>query len=343
LSSAQFAREQDHHPAGRKRSRKGTNLSAILLASALAMTAEAGGAAPEPFCPVQSTITIATTSPLPGDTPPADPPSGGGTAAGDGNPAPAAEAASAPAASPAGDTANDNEIVVTADPYARQDPLQAVNLASYDLTREADRVLAPVALTYAHVVPSPIRSGLRNFLQNLHEPVVALNFLLQLKPGKAAETLGRFAINSTVGLGGVIDVAKKKPFKLPHRGNDFGDTLAHYGVGPGPYLYLPLIGPTTLRDLIGGGIDRLVLPLYLFKPLNRPGFQAATGSLHILDRRAQNDSSMKELRSQADPYAASRKAYLQHRQDKIDSLAGHSKQPDSGVAAKLAPNGCAPH
>ena len=230
--------------------------------------------------------------------------------------------------------------MVTADPYARHDPLQAVNQASYDLTREADRVLAPVALTYARIVPSPIRSGLRDFLQNLHEPVVALNFLLQLKPGKAAETLARFAINSTIGLGGVIDVAKKKPFKLPHRGNDFGDTLAHYGVGTGPFLYLPLIGPTTLRDLIGGGIDRLVLPLYLFKPLNQPGFQAATGSLHILDRRAQNDSRIKDIRSQSNPYAASRRAYLEHRQNEIDSLRGNSQQLNAARPARPAAAGC---
>lgn len=98
---------------------------------------------------------------------------------------------------------------------------------------------------------SPIRSGLRNFRFNLHEPIVCVNFLFQHKVGKAGETLARFAINSTIGVAGVFDMAKRRTFRLPRRRNGFGDTMGFYGVKPGPYFFLPLIGPTTARDLLG--------------------------------------------------------------------------------------------
>src|SRR3546814_2446438 len=91
--------------------------------------------------------------------------------------------------------------------------------------------------------------GLGNALRNISEPVNFLNFLLQFKIGKAAETLGRFVVNTTFGVGGLVDVAKTKPFNLPYRRNGFANTLGFYGVEPGPYFYLPLVGPTTLRDM----------------------------------------------------------------------------------------------
>ncbi|MFX6258432.1 MlaA family lipoprotein, partial [Acinetobacter baumannii] len=88
--------------------------------------------------------------------------------------------------------------------------------------------------------PVPVRSGIRNFLYNLREPIVFVNFLLQHKAGKAAETLGRFVVNSTVGVGGLFDMAKRRPIHLPRRPNGFADTLGFYGVKPGPFLFLPL-------------------------------------------------------------------------------------------------------
>src|SRR3546814_9806039 len=81
------------------------------------------------------------------------------------------------------------------------------------------------------------------------------------KIGKALETVGRFAINSTIGAAGVFDVAKKAPINLPYRSNGFANTLGFYGVEPGPYFFLPLVGPTPLRDMVGDGIDLLVLPV----------------------------------------------------------------------------------
>ena len=123
-------------------------------------------------------------------------------------------------------------------------------------------VIGPVARAYGESVPRPIRKGLRNFLFNLREPVVFLNYMLQLKPGKAAETVGRFAINSTIGIAGVLDQAKRKPFNLPRRRNGFANTMGYYGVKSGPFFYLPLIGPTTLRDFFGTVVDQVELDLH---------------------------------------------------------------------------------
>ncbi|HEY7958898.1 MAG TPA: MlaA family lipoprotein, partial [Sphingomicrobium sp.] len=171
-----------------------------------------------------------------------------------------------------------------------------------------------------------------NVLSNLHEPVVFINFLLQHKVGKAAETLGRFAINTTVGLAGVIDVAKRKPFHLPRRPNGFADTLGFYGVKPGPFLFVPLIGPTTVRDLAGNILDRLVLPFAAGKPFSTPEWAVPTGTLHSLDRRIAFDHELARQRASVDPYTAARQYYLTRRQAEIDALHG------KGLPATAVPN-----
>ena len=188
------------------------------------------------------------------------------------------------------------------------------------------RFLRPAALGYAHAVPKPVRSGLRHFFANLGEPIVFLNYLLQLKPGKAIETATRFAINSSLGLGGILDVAKTPGIRLPHRPNGFGDTLGVYGVRPGPYLFLPLVGPTDLRDLIGGQADGLVLPLAVGKPFNRLAYQIPKAVLTGLDQRAQADSDLTVLFDGAvDPYATLRSVYLQDRAGEIAQIKGRPR------------------
>jgi hypothetical protein len=143
------------------------------------------------------------------------------------------------------------------------DPVIKLNMASYSVAQSVDHaIIEPAAMGYKKHVPSPIRAAVRHFFANLTEPVIAVNFLLQLHPGKAAETVGRFGINSTIGIGGLLDVAKTKTFKLPYRVNGFGYTFAYYGVKPGPFLFIPLVGPTTLRDAIGLGLDRMVCRLW---------------------------------------------------------------------------------
>lgn len=208
------------------------------------------------------------------------------------------------------------------------DPLQALNAKSFSVVQSVDEaVTGPVARTYKKSVPSPVRSGLRNFLGNLEEPVVFLNYLLQLKPGKSAETLGRFAINSTIGGAGLLDVAKRRPFKLPHRRNGFGYTLGYYGVKPGPYMYLPLIGPTTVRDLGGRLIDLSVLPMAVGKPFSELAFVVPTTTVRLIDERAEADDEIRTVRDgDADPYSAVRAHYLRERQAEIDALRGKHPQ-----------------
>lgn len=218
---------------------------------------------------------------------------------------------------------DDQAIVVSGEKTPRQDPMQAVNQASYDAVQAVDdAVIAPVANVYEKGVPRPIRMGLRNFLRNLTEPIVALNYLLQLKPGKAAETVGRFAINSTIGVGGVIDVAKNKPFNLPYRRNGFAYTFGYYGIGPGPYMFLPLVGPTTLRDVIGLGLDRFLLPFAVGGPLRNPGYVYGSFVIRSLDERVANDELFKRIREESNPYASYRELYLKTRQAEIDALKG---------------------
>lgn len=215
------------------------------------------------------------------------------------------------------------EIVVTGRRASPEDPLEELNSTSFEVTQGVDKaIVAPVAFAYKEVMPRPIRSGLRNFLKNLNEPIVFLNFMLQLKPDKAAETFGRFAINTTLGAGGFVDVAKRKPFNLPHRRNGFANTLGYYGVKPGPYFYLPLVGSTTLRDFIGNRLDLLILPMALGGPFKRPEFAIPVAVLSELDHRIEFDDELSQIRATRDPYVAARTYYLRKRQAEIDALHG---------------------
>ncbi len=148
--------------------------------------------------------------------------------------------------------------------------------------------------------------------------------MLQLKPGKAAETFGRFAINTTLGAAGLVDVAKRKPFNLPYRRNGFANTLGYYGVKPGPYFYLPLVGSTTLRDFIGNRLDQLILPLALGRSIFRPKFAIPIAILGELDYRIEFDGQLREIRATRDPYVAARTYYLRKRQAEIDALHGRT-------------------
>ena len=218
--------------------------------------------------------------------------------------------------------AGDGTVVVTGR-SRRGDPLAPVNAASFEATQAIDDVLVgPLSRAYTAVLPTPARDGVRNFLGNLREPIVFANYLLQLKPGKAMETLGRFAINTTVGVAGLFDVAKRKPFRLPRRRNSFANTLGLYGVKPGPFFFLPLVGPTTLRDLFGTTIDQLMVPVSSVPPLNDRNAALAISGFSALSYRADLDPTLKAARATADPYAARRKAYLDRREAEIDAIRG---------------------
>ncbi|MEN9682762.1 MAG: hypothetical protein RLZZ427_513 [Pseudomonadota bacterium] len=228
---------------------------------------------------------------------------------------------------------DDSAIVVTARQKVPEDPVQAINLKTYEVVDAADRaIVGPVAMGYKHGLPSPVRSGLRHVLANLTEPVVFVNFLLQFKPGKAAETVGRFGLNSTIGLAGLLDVAKAKPFHLPRRNNGFANTLGYYGVGPGPYFFVPIIGPTTARDLFGWVLDKSFLPAVAGAPLNNPAFALGTGTIKSLDDRVEFDAKLEEFRDTGDAYTAEREYYLALRKAEIEALHTH-RQPAPGSAA----------
>ncbi|WP_310535357.1 VacJ family lipoprotein [Novosphingobium sp.] len=252
-----------------------------------------------------------------------------------------AEAAVQTAPPPSEETAaGPDEIVVSARQDVPEDPGQAINVEAFKAVTAVDNALvAPLAMGYKKVLPSPARTGLRNVLRNLTEPVNFLNFMLQLKPGKAAETVGRFAVNSTVGVAGLIDVAKSKSINLPYRPNGFGNTFGYYGVGAGPYMFLPVIGPTSARDLVGWVLDKSFLPSVAGAPFNTSPYALGTGVVKSLDDRIELDDKFKEFHATGDPYVAEREWYLAKRRDEIEALHGRGpladakkKQPEAKAA-----------
>ena len=214
------------------------------------------------------------------------------------------------------------------------DPAEQFNATSYRITNAVDQaVIEPVAYAYRDGLPAPIRDGLGNVVKNLGEPSNALNFLLQGKVGKAFETLGRLAINSTLGLGGLIDIAGKPGIGIPYRRNGFANTFGYYGIGPGAYLYLPVTGATTLRDLIGSTLDQSLLPLAVGKPFNRPAYAATYFVVNGLDQRLEVDAELKEIGASDDPYAMRRDTYLAKRAREIAALKGEAVEPEAGAPA----------
>jgi phospholipid-binding lipoprotein MlaA len=136
------------------------------------------------------------------------------------------------------------------------DPWEGFNRRMYYFNAKADQyVLLPVVNGYKAITPDILERGISNFFSNLGEIPVFINSLLQAKPGVAAETFSRFAVNTTVGVFGLFDVAT--PIGLNEQNEDFGQTLGVWGISSGPYLVLPLLGPSSLRDAAGAAIDML--------------------------------------------------------------------------------------
>jgi phospholipid-binding lipoprotein MlaA len=208
--------------------------------------------------------------------------------------------------------------------HAKGDPLEGFNRKMFSLNQVFDRVFfRPVAMVYKTVVPNFARKGIRHFFSNIGEPLVFANDMLQLKPKRAVKTLGRFVVNSTVGVGGLLDVAKTKDFRLPHRDNSLGDTLGHYGIGPGPYLFLPFLGPSTFRDLPAGVAEAQALPVVVGSPFDRAEFRIPQTVLTGLDLRVESDAPLKALTASAiDPYATLRSSYLQDRAGRVAATHG---------------------
>lgn len=230
-----------------------------------------------------------------------------------------------------------NEIIVEGE-YgpSERDPVAVFNETSYRITQDLDEVfLEPVAYAYRDGLPGPLRDGLGNVVRNLSEPTNFINFLLQFKIGKAFETLGRFAINSTLGLGGLIDIAGKPGIGLPYRRNGFANTLGFYGIEPGPYLYLPVTGATTVRDLIGNGFNQLPLPVLVGKPFNTPEYTIPFFIISSLDARLEVDAELQRIDDMVDPYAARRDSYLWTRERDLALLRGEPVPPKPEIVREV--------
>jgi len=229
------------------------------------------------------------------------------------------------------------EIVVEGDmgPVER-DPMAAVNETSFRITQQVDQILVePLADGYRNGLPGPLRDGLGNVVRNLREPANFLNFLLQGKIGKAAETLVRFSINSTLGLGGLIDLAEKPGINLPYRRNGFGNTLGFYGVGGGPYLYVPIAGATNVRDLIGNTLDQGLLPFVVGAPFDTPEYGIPLFVVTNLDSRVALDEEIERLNETVDPYGARRDIYLYRRARDIALLKGEEPPEPPAILREI--------
>lgn len=197
------------------------------------------------------------------------------------------------------------------------DPFERVNRGLFRFNKGLDRaVVGPLARGYKAVAPSPVRKGVRNVLNNLGQPVVFANNVLQGDAVRAGETATRFVTNSTVGVLGVFDVATAAG--VPSHGEDFGQTLAKYGAPSGPYLFVPVLGPTTVRDAAGRVVDSAAHPLSWADYGGKANIRTTVGVTRGLDARARLDPSLRQLEKTAtDEYATMRSLYFQNRRNEI--------------------------
>ena len=200
------------------------------------------------------------------------------------------------------------------------DPLEPTNRVLYAINDGLDTVIfRPIALAYRAALPEPVRTGIHNVLSNLGTPVELGNDVLEAKPRRAGDTTMRFLINTTIGVLGIFDVAKTMGY--PDHDNDFGMTLALWGVPEGPFLFLPVLGPTNPRDAVGRGVDEVGDPFTwvgqgtVVTALNWTRF-----GVNAVDQRARVLDAIDSIKKTAlDPYATFRSLYRQHRRAQIEA------------------------
>jgi phospholipid-binding lipoprotein MlaA len=201
-------------------------------------------------------------------------------------------------------------LLLPAGGYAQEvnDPFESINRATSAFNNVMDAlILKPVATVYERYTPPLAKRGVRNFFSNLDDVVVVINDLLQFKFKQASTDFGRLAVNSTLGVGGIINVAS--PWFAWHKHNeDFGQTLGYWGVGPGPYLVLPIFGPSSLRDSIGLMVDSVSDPVY---HLETPAPRNALGAVRVFEFRSRSLSYDDTILG--DQYLFLRNSYLQYR------------------------------
>jgi phospholipid-binding lipoprotein MlaA len=209
------------------------------------------------------------------------------------------------------------------------DPLEGFNRGLYTIHRGLDHwIFGPAARAYSTVLPPQLRKGLRNLINNLKEPGIAFNDLIQAHPTRAARTTARFVINSTAGIGGLMDIAYNAG--LPYHENGFGTTAGRWGITPGPYLFIPFIGPTNFRDILGELADVATDPLG-WQPFRNGQVIYARAIVDGLDQRANADAQLQAIDNMStDPYASLRSLYEQNR-------AGEIQEAITGVPGSAAP------
>ncbi len=192
------------------------------------------------------------------------------------------------------------------------DPLEKYNRAAYRFNDAVDKaVIRPVALGYRKVTNPPVRRSFSDFFTNIHTPITVANDLLQARPKQALQSTGRFLVNLTLGIGGLFDPASQ--LGLPLEKNDFGITLARWGVPEGDYLVVPLLGPNTVRDIWRVPVDGYFFdPLSLFASNHHyNGLQYLPQAMYLITLRARAIDAEGFLQSAYDPYVFIRDAYRQ--------------------------------
>lgn len=213
------------------------------------------------------------------------------------------------------------------------DPLEPANRAIFRVNRAIDvAVIKPTAYVYRTYTPDFFQESVTNLLNNLRSPVILFNDLLQGELRRAGTTLARFVINSTIGVGGLRDPAAG--WGLVYHSEDFGQTLAVWSLPEGPFLMLPILGPSNPRDTVGLVVDYLVDPLHIWLTnTDRSEWIYARGGIRIVDQRARHYDELADLeRSSLDYYAAVRSLYRQRRADDIKQGTG-SGNPAPGLGA----------
>ena len=215
-------------------------------------------------------------------------------------------------------------ILLNGSAYAEEpwDPIEPVNRGIFWFNDKFDYyIMEPVAQGYDDVMPGPVKESVTHFFKNLRYPQYLLSDLVQLKFGQAGTHTGRFLINSTLGLAGLFDVATE--FGIEEQKEDFGIALAYHGVPSGPYLVIPFIGPSNLRDAVGLGVDTAVHPISMISYTNLSSNQKSAISLSLTGMRVVDlrygllDAVDAAKESSLDYYLFVQAAYYQHREGEI--------------------------
>ena len=221
------------------------------------------------------------------------------------------------------------------------DPLESANRVVFDTnTALDDALIKPIAESYRKIVPEFLRDRIRAAIDNLTEPRIFANDLLQRRPDAAGITFARFFINTIVGLAGVFDLATKQGF--PKQSGDFGQTLHTWGVDDGPYLVLLFFGPSNVRDAFGLGVDLFTPPFLAVTGHTGTVTNLTVGAVDGIDLRARNIETLDEIKASAlDYYAQMKSLTQQRRQAQLREASGSKESPpellDPGVPADAPP------